>query len=209
MTEHAPPGHRRLVAILRGITPAEIPAACAELLGAGITLIEVPLNSPQPLQSIAAAVAAVAGRALVGAGTVLAAEEVDAVAAAGGALVVSPDCNDAVVGRTLALGLQSYPGVMTPTEAFRALRLGATALKLFPAEILGPQGVKAIKAVLPPAATLYAVGGAAPDNFAAFAGAGCHGFGLGSFLYRPGSSPAAIRAAAEAAVAAYDRLAFG
>lgn len=201
-------GRRRLIAILRGISPAEIVAACEELVAAGITLIEVPLNSPQPLESIALAVQAIGGRAVIGAGTVLEPLEVDAVAAAGGSFVVSPDCHDDVVRRTLALGLKSYPGVMTPTEAFRAIRLGATALKLFPAEILGPAGVRAIKAVLPSQMPLYAVGGAVPGNFAGFAAAGCHGFGLGSFLYKPGATAAQIGAAARACVEAYDAISF-
>jgi 2-dehydro-3-deoxyphosphogalactonate aldolase len=198
---------RRLVAILRGIAPTEILAACEALVTAGIVMIEVPLNSPEPLVSIAAAAKSFRGRAEIGAGTVLDAGEVDAVARAGGRFIVSPDCNDDVIRRTLALGLQSYPGVMTPTEAFRAIRLKATALKLFPAEILGPAGVRAIKAVLPAEVPLYAVGGANPDNFSDFFAAGCSGFGLGSFLYKPGCSVAAIRAAAEAAVKAYDAIA--
>ena len=199
---------RRLVAILRGIAPAEILAACEVLVTAGITVIEVPLNSPEPLVSIAAAAKAFGSHAEIGAGTVLDVAQVDAVAQAGGTLIVSPDCNDEVIGRTLALGLKSYPGVMTPTEAFRAIRLKATALKLFPAEILGPIGIRAIKAVLPPQMPLYAVGGANPGTFAEFAAAGCSGFGLGSFLYKPGASIADIRTAAEAAVKAYDAIAW-
>lgn len=201
-------GRRRLVAILRGISPAEIVPACEELVAAGITLIEVPLNSPQPLESIALAARTMAGRAAIGAGTVLEPAEVEAVAAAGGSFVVSPDCHDDVVRRTLSLGLKSYPGVMTPTEAFRAIRLGATGLKVFPAEILGPAGVRAIKAVLPRQIPLYAVGGAAPENFAAFAAAGCHGFGLGSFLYKPGATATQVGLAARASVEAYDAIGF-
>lgn len=201
-------GHRRLVAILRGISSAEIVPACEELVAAGITMIEVPLNSPRPLESIALAARSMTGRAAIGAGTVLEPAEVEAVAAAGGSFVVSPDCHDEVVRRTLALGLKSYPGVMTPSEAFRAIRLGATALKLFPAEILGAAGVRAIKAVLPRQMPLYAVGGAVPGNFADFAAAGCHGFGLGSFLYKPGVTVAQIGAAARASVEAYDAISF-
>lgn len=195
---------RPLIAILRGIAPTEILDACEALAGAGITLIEVPLNSPEPLRSIAAAARAFAGRAGIGAGTVLDPAEVDAVAQAGGGFIVSPDCNDDVIRRTLELGLKSYPGVFTPTEAFRAIRLKATALKLFPAEILGPAGIRAVKAVLPQDMPLYAVGGASPDNFSDFLAAGCTGFGLGSFLYKPGFSAADIRSRAEAAVRAYD-----
>ncbi|WP_315835952.1 2-dehydro-3-deoxy-6-phosphogalactonate aldolase [Bradyrhizobium prioriisuperbiae] len=195
---------RPLIAILRGITPAEILGACDALVGAGITMIEVPLNSPQPLISIALAAKEFHGRALLGAGTVLAPEQVDAVVEAGGRFIVSPDCNDDVIRRTRDCELQSYPGVFTPTEAFRAIRLHATALKLFPAEILGPAGIRAIKAVLPETMPLYAVGGASPDNFAEFIAAGCTGFGLGSFLYKPGFSAAEIRTRAESAVRAYD-----
>jgi 2-dehydro-3-deoxyphosphogalactonate aldolase len=195
---------RPLVAILRGIAPAEMLAACDALVGAGIVMIEVPLNSPEPLISIAAAAKAFEGRASIGAGTVLDPKQVDAVAQAGGSFIVSPDCNDEVILRTLALDMQSYPGVFTPTEAFRAIRLKATALKLFPAEILGPAGIRAMKAVLPGDVPLYAVGGANPANFSDFIAAGCSGFGLGSFLYKPGTPVAAIRTAAEAAVKAYD-----
>lgn len=195
---------RPLIAILRGIAPAEILGACDALVGAGITMIEVPLNSPQPLISIALAAKEFHGRAQLGAGTVLAPEQVDAVVEAGGRFIVSPDCNDDVIRRTRDCELQSYPGVFTPTEAFRAIRLHATALKLFPAEILGPAGIRAIKAVLPETMPLHAVGGASPDNFADFIAAGCTGFGLGSFLYKPGFSAAEIRTRAEAAVKAYD-----
>lgn len=198
---------RPLIAILRGIAPSEILGACEALVGAGIVLIEVPLNSPQPLVSIASAAKAFGGRASIGAGTVLDVADVDAVAQAGGGFIVSPDCNDDVIRRTLALGLQSYPGVFTPTEAFRAIRLKVTALKLFPAEILGPAGIRAIKAVLPETMPLYAVGGANPENFSEFIAAGCAGFGLGSFLYKPGFAAAEIRSRAEAAVKAYDAAA--
>ena len=149
-------------------------------------MIEVPLNSPQAVKSIASAAREFGARADIGAGTVLAPDEVDAVADAGGAFVVSPDTNPAVIGRTVARGLRSYPGVFSPTDAFTALRSGATGLKFFPAEVLGPKGIRAMKAVLPPAVPLYAVGGANPDNFAEFFAAGCAGFGLGTYLYKPG-----------------------
>ena len=197
--------HRHLIAILRGITATETAAVCQVLVEAGISLIEIPLNSPQPLQSIRVAVKELAGKASIGAGTVLAPEEVDAIAQAGGAFIVSPDCNEAVIARTIACGLQSYPGIFSPTEAFRAIRAGAHALKVFPAEVVGVKGVKAMKAVLPPAIPLYAVGGANPDNFLEFVSAGCIGFGIGSYLYTPGAKLTDIAARAGAIVAAYDR----
>ncbi|HKD57857.1 MAG TPA: 2-dehydro-3-deoxy-6-phosphogalactonate aldolase [Hyphomicrobiaceae bacterium] len=197
--------HRHLIAILRGITATETAAVCQVLVEAGISLIEIPLNSPQPLQSIRVAVKELAGKASIGAGTVLAPEEVDAIAQAGGAFIVSPDCNEAVIARTITCGLQSYPGIFSPTEAFRAIRAGAHALKVFPAEVVGVRGVKAMKAVLPPAIPLYAVGGANPDNFLEFVSAGCMGFGIGSYLYTPGAKLSDIAARAGAIVAAYDR----
>lgn len=197
-------GHRHLIAILRGITPGEIMGVCEALVEAGITLIEVPLNSPQATASIGLAARRLQGRAAVGAGTVLTADEVDAVVEAGGTFIVSPDCNDAVIARTLAHKLRSYPGVFTPTEAFRAIRAGAHALKLFPAEILGPAGIKALKAVLPPDIPLYAVGGANPDTFTAFFAAGCTGFGIGSYLYKPGMDLPEIVKRASLLVRAYD-----
>lgn len=197
--------HRHLIAILRGITPEETGAACEALLAAGIGMIEVPLNSPRPLESIAIAAQQFAGRAMIGAGTVLSPEEADAVADAGGAFVVSPDTSPPVIERTRARGMASYPGVFTPSEAFAAVRAGATGLKFFPAEVLGPAGIRAMKAVLPPDVPLYAVGGANPDNFAEYFGAGCAGFGLGSYLYKPGMTTDDIAARARLAVAAYDR----
>ena len=197
--------HRHLIAILRGITATEAAAVCQVLVDAGITRIEIPLNSPRPVQSIRVAVEALAGKASIGAGTVLVPEEVDAIAQAGGAFIVSPDCNEAVIARTIACGLNSYPGILSPTEAFRAIRAGAHALKVFPAEVIGAKGVKAMKAVLPPAIPLYAVGGANPDNFLEFVAAGCIGFGIGSYLYTPGAKLSDIAARAGAVVAAYDR----
>lgn len=195
---------RHLIAILRGITPFETIAVCETLFAAGIRKIEVPLNSPDALASIAQAARAFAGRAAIGAGTVLTVDDVDAVAAAGGSFVVSPDTNTEVIARTLAHGMQSYPGVFTPSEAFRALQAGATGLKFFPAEVLGPRGIRAMKAVLPPDVPLYAVGGAGPDNFREYFAAGCDGFGLGTYLYKPGMKIEDIAGRASAAVAAYD-----
>ena len=197
--------HRHLIAILRGIKPTEMIATCEALVGAGITMIEVPLNSPDPLRSIAQASSEFADRAAIGAGTVLTADEADAVADVGGAFVVSPDANAAVIERTRARGMASYPGVFSPTEAFIAIRAGATGLKFFPAEVLGPAGIKAMKAVLPPDLPLYAVGGANPDNFATYFAAGCAGFGLGTYIFKPGMTAGDIAARAQMAVAAYDR----
>lgn len=199
------PDHRHLIAILRGITPPETLAVCAELIAAGITLIEVPLNSPEALKSIADAAARFPTEALIGAGTVLTPADVDAVKAAGGQFVVSPDTNPAVIARTRELGMASYPGVFSPTDAFAALRAGATGLKFFPAEVLGPKGIKAMKAVLPPSVPLYAVGGANPDNFGEYFAAGCAGFGLGTYIFKPGMTATDVAARARTAVAAYDQ----
>jgi len=196
--------HRHIIAILRGITPPEIIGVCEALIASGITMIEVPLNSPEALTSIADAARKLGAKAAIGAGTVLSVEDVEAVARAGGSFIVSPDTNAAVIERTVQLGLLSYPGVFTPTDAFRAIRAGATGLKFFPAEVLGAKGIKAIKAVLPPALPLYAVGGANPDNFADFFAAGCAGFGLGTYIYKPGMSVDAVSERAAAAVKSYD-----
>ena len=196
---------RHLIAILRGVATGEVVAVCEALATAGIDMIEVPLNSPDAVTSIGVAATALAGRATIGAGTVLTAPEVEAVAQASGRFIVSPNTDTSVIGRTRALGLGSYPGVFSPTDAFAAIGAGATGLKFFPAEVLGPAGIKAMKAVLPRDMPLYAVGGATPDNFADFFAAGCVGFGLGSYIYKPGMPVAEIEARARAAVAAYDK----
>jgi 2-dehydro-3-deoxyphosphogalactonate aldolase len=197
--------HRHIIAILRGITPPEALEVCEALVAAGITMIEVPLNSPDAFRSIADAAKAFDGRALIGAGTVLSRADVERVAEAGGRFVVSPDTNAEVIAATIERGLTSYPGVFSPTDAFTAIRSGATGLKFFPAEILGPKGIKAMKAVLPPSIPLYAVGGANPDNFAEYFAAGCAGFGLGTYIYKPGMSATDVAAKAHAAVTAYDQ----
>ena len=196
--------HRQIIAILRGVTPPEAINVCTALVEAGITMIEVPLNSPEPFKSIAAAAKALAGRAEIGCGTALSVGDVEGTKNAGGSFVVSPDTNEDVIRRTRALGMASYPGVFTPSDAFRAIRAGATGLKFFPAEVLGPKGIKAMRAVLPPALPLYAVGGANPDNFREYFDAGCAGFGLGSYIFKPGMGLAEIGERARAAVAAYD-----
>ena len=191
-----------LVAILRGIAPEEAAAVGDVLSAAGWRLLEVPLNSPRPLESIAL-LARRWPQALVGAGTVRTEDEVRAVHAAGGRLVVSPHFDARVVRAAAALGMVSLPGVLTPSEAFAALDAGATALKLFPAEMIPPAAVKALRAVLPREALLLPVGGIAPGNMAAYRAAGANGFGIGSALYKPGMDADAVRIAADAFVDAW------
>jgi len=191
-----------LIARLRGLTPAEAPAIGEALVSSGFVLIEVPLNSPQPLDSIAQLVAQFP-HALVGAGTVLQVQQVKEVHAAGGRLVVSPNFNPSVVAAALALGMVVLPGVATPTEAFAALDAGAHGLKLFPAEMISPATVKALRAVLPQETALMPVGGITPDTMAAYRAAGAAGFGLGSALYAPGRSADQVRASAQKFVHAF------
>tara|TARA_R110001599_G_scaffold56398_2_gene155995 strand:+ start:31 stop:669 length:639 start_codon:yes stop_codon:yes gene_type:complete len=191
-----------LVAILRGLTPAEAPAIGEALADAGFGVLEVPLNSPQPLESIAT-LARAHPHSLVGAGTVLTAEQVREVHAAGGQLIVSPNFNAAVVHEAIGLGMVCLPGIATPTEAFAALEAGAPGLKLFPAEAASPAVLKAMLAVLPAGTLMIPVGGITPGNMAPWMAAGAHGFGLGSALYKPRKSADAVRQAAADFAAAF------
>ena len=191
-----------LVAILRGLQPTEALAVGRALTSTGWQLIEVPLNSPQPLQSIEAIASALPG-ALVGAGTVLTVQQVREVHAAGGQLIVSPNLDRDVVREAAKLGMVCLPGVATATEAFAALAAGADGLKLFPAELITPAVVKALRAVLSPHTVLLPVGGITPAGMAAYRAAGADGFGLGSALYKPGMSAAEVAANARAFIAAW------
>ena len=195
-----------IVAIIRGVTLDEVAGVGDALYEAGIRIVEVPLNSPEPFRSIAALAARFRGRMVVGAGTVLDVESVDRVKSAGGQISVSPDCNPEVVARAVDRGLVPLPGVFTPTEAFSAVRAGAKHLKLFPAEAASPRTVKAWKAVLPKDVKLYAVGGVTPANMKDWADAGCAGFGIGSNIYKPGMSTEDVARAARDFVAAWNGL---
>ena len=189
-----------LVAILRGVKPEEVVAVGSSLIDAGITIIEVPLNSPEPYDSISLLATEFGGKALIGAGTVLTAEQAQRVIAAGGKLVVSPNMNPAVIRTTKTLGGFSAPGCLTPTEAFTALDAGADAIKIFPAEMASPKVIKAMRAVLPKEAKLIIVGGVNADNMQDFLSAGADGFGVGSALFKPGTPESAVRSAAESQV---------
>ena len=193
-----------IVAILRGISPDEAIVVGQALFDAGVRVVEVPLNSPAPFLSIAKLAKEFAGRMIVGAGTVLTIQDVNMLKSAGGEICVSPDCNEAVIARAVELGMMPLPGVFTPTEAFAAIRAGATNLKLFPAEAASPAVIKAWKAVLPKGVKIYAVGGVTPENMSEWLAAGASGFGIGSSIYKPGMSVDAVREAAEKLVSAWN-----
>lgn len=178
-----------LIAILRGLKPDEAVEVGEAIVAAGFRCLEVPLNSPEPLESIRRLRQALDGRALVGAGTVLNVASAREVAQAGGQLIISPNTNVEVIAETKTLSLLSLPGFFTPSEAFAALDAGADALKLFPAEIAGPKGLKAVRAVLPAETRIYPVGGVDPDNMSAWRSAGASGFGIGSAVFKPGQTP--------------------
>lgn len=187
-----------LVAILRGVRPDEVEPIGDALVAAGFTLIEVPMNSPDPLDSIGRLARRLEGQALVGAGTVLTPDQVRAVQQVGGRLIISPNSDLSVIAQSAQAGLVSMPGYFTPTEAFAAVHAGASALKLFPAEAATPAVLKAQRAVLPKDLPILVVGGINPDNMAPWVAAGANGFGLGSALYKPGATAAQVSEAAQA-----------
>ncbi len=197
--------NRNLIAILRGLRPEEAVAIAGALIDAGITKIEVPMNSPEPLKSIELLVKEFSDIAEFGAGTVLTVEQVGQVSNTGATLVVSPNCDREVISATKALGMKSYPGVFSPSECFSALKHKADGLKVFPAFQMGIDGLKAIRAVLPAETEVFMVGGVGPENFATWIEAGANGFGLGSSLYKPGRTADEISKVAKEIVSAHDK----
>lgn len=194
-----------IVAILRGVTPAEVVDVATVLHQAGIRIVEVPLNSPDPFISIEKLSNAFRTELVVGAGTVLSTQDVHLLKHHGGQISVSPDCNPEVISLAVKMGMVPLPGVFTPTEAFAAIKAGANHLKLFPAEAASPATIKAWKAVLPKHVQLFAVGGVSPDNMADWLGAGASGFGIGSSLYKPGMKIADVAKSANSLVEAWNR----
>lgn len=201
--------HRSLIAILRGLTPPDAKGIGAALIKAGITRIEVPLNSPTPLDSIEILCKEFGETAQIGAGTVLSPQDVRAVAEVGGRLIVSPNVDPDVIGETKRLGLTSFPGALTPSECFAALKAGADGLKIFPAAQIGPSGLQAIRAVLPTGTQVYAVGGVGPTNFGEWIRASADGFGIGTAVYTPGLDASDVAARARRIVEAYDAMTKG
>ncbi|MGY3445397.1 MULTISPECIES: 2-dehydro-3-deoxy-6-phosphogalactonate aldolase [unclassified Bradyrhizobium] len=204
-----PPMQRPLVAILRGIKPEETPDIVRTLIEAGMTAIEIPLNSPEPFRSIEIAAKRAPADVLIGAGTVLTAADVDRLHDAGGRLMVSPNVDVDVLARARDHAMVTLPGVFSPTEALLAARAGASGLKFFPASVLGASGITAIRAVLPPDLMIAAVGGVSDQNFAEYVKAGIRAFGLGSSLYKPGMTAADIAVRAKLTIEAYDRAVQG
>lgn len=194
-----------IVAILRGVTPAEVVDVATALHKAGIRIVEVPLNSPDPFISIEKLSNAFRNELIVGAGTVLSTQDVNLLKHHGGQISVSPDCNPEVISLAVKMGMIPLPGVFTPTEAFAAIKAGATHLKLFPAEAASPATIKAWKAVLPKHVKLFAVGGVTPENMGDWLKAGTTGFGIGSALYKPGSTLASVAESAHNLVSAWKR----
>ncbi|HME38048.1 MAG TPA: 2-dehydro-3-deoxy-6-phosphogalactonate aldolase [Steroidobacteraceae bacterium] len=203
MHSEAAPGEDALVAILRGVAPARVAEIARVLYGAGIRTIEVPLNSPDPFSSIATLAAGVPSDCLVGAGTVLNADDVDRTHAAGGRLVVAPNVDIEVISRALQLGMRVLPGIATATEAFTAIRAGATQLKLFPAASYGPRHLQALRTVLPPGTGLLPVGGVTAEHIPDWLAAGATGFGFGSELFRPEYSVAEVERRAQLLVQSF------
>jgi 2-dehydro-3-deoxyphosphogalactonate aldolase len=195
-----------LIAILRGLKPGETEEVVGALIETGFTAIEIPLNSPEPFRSIEIAVKMAPETCLIGAGTVLTVDHVNRLVDVGGRLMVSPNVEPDVISTAAAKGMVTMPGVFTPTEALAAAKAGATGLKFFPASVLGPSGIQAIRAVLPAELEIAAVGGVSDRNFADYAAIGLRSFGLGSSLYKPGMSGADVRARAKATIEAYDAV---
>ncbi|MDK1375792.1 MULTISPECIES: 2-dehydro-3-deoxy-6-phosphogalactonate aldolase [unclassified Sinorhizobium] len=201
-----PPMKYPLVAILRGLKPAETESVVGALVETGFTAIEIPLNSPDPFRSIEIAVKMAPAGCLIGAGTVLTTTQVEQLADVGGRLMVSPNVEPSVIRLAAAKGMVTMPGVFTPTEALAAAGAGATALKFFPASVLGPSGIAAIRTVLPTDVEVAAVGGVSESNFADYAKIGIRSFGLGSSLYKPGMNAAEVEQRAKATLEAYDTV---
>lgn len=201
-----PPMKYPLIAILRGLKPEETEGVVGALIETGFTAIEIPLNSPDPFRSIETAVKMAPEGCLIGAGTVLTTAQVEQLADVGGQLMVSPNVEPAVISLAAQKGMVTMPGVLTPTEALSAAAAGATGLKFFPASVLGPSGITAIRAILPPELEIAAVGGVSDANFGDYAKAGIRSFGLGSSLYKPGMSAAEVRERAVATIKAYNAV---
>ena len=195
---------KEIIAILRGVTPHEVVGIAEELILSGITKIEVPLNSPSAYESIEILANRFPSEAVIGAGTVLAKNEVSHVWNSGGKMIVSPNVNVDVIRETKKLNMRSYPGVFTATECFEAVQNGSDGLKLFPAFLMGVDGLKALRAVLPPGQSTYAVGGVDPTNFVDWLASGVTCFGIGSYLYKVGDNASAVRKKADEIVSAYD-----